>query len=49
MKAEIKQYIPHNDLAIYDEDYKYKNENWYISLDEKYDDKELLQAIVLLR
>ena len=49
MKAEIKQYIPHNDLAIYDEDFKYKNENWYISLDEKYDDKELLQAIVLLR
>ena len=49
MKAEIKQYIPHNDLAIYDEDFKYRNENWYISLDEKYDDKELLQAIVLLR
>ena len=46
---DVKQYIPHNDLAIYDDNFKYQNDNWYIRMDEKYDDKELLQALVILK
>lgn len=49
VNVSIKEYIPHNDLAIYDDDFKYQNDNWYIKLDEKYEDKELLQALVILK
>ena len=49
LDSSIKDYIPHNDLAIYDDTFKYQNENWFIQLDEKYDDKELLQALVVLK
>ena len=49
VEKSIKDYKPHNELAIYDDKFKYQNENWYIKLEEKYDDKELLQALVLLK
>lgn len=36
-------------LDITSEKFKYKNEKWFKELDEKYDDKQLLQAFVILR
>ena len=36
-------------LDITSEIFKYKNEKWFKELDEKYDDKQLLQAFVILR
>ena len=36
-------------LKIYDLDNKFLDEDWYIDLDAKYDDKQLLQALVILR
>lgn len=35
-------------LKIYDLDNKFVDEEWFQKLDEKYDDKQLLQAIVIL-
>lgn len=35
-------------LKIYDDDNNFINEDWFIDLDTKYEDKQLLQAIVLL-
>ena len=35
-------------LKIYDFDNKFVDEEWFQKLDEKYDDKQLLQAIVIL-
>ena len=35
-------------LKIYDEENEFINEDWYIELDDKYEDKQLLQAIVIL-
>lgn len=36
-------------LKIYDEDNNFLDEDWYIELDDKYDDKQLLQAIVVMK
>ena len=36
-------------LKIYDTDNKFIDEDWFIDLDSKYDDKQLLQALVILR
>ena len=36
-------------LKIYDDDNEFLNEDWFVELDGKYDDKQLLQAIVILR
>ena len=35
-------------LKIYDYDNKFIDEDWYTELNEKYDDKQLLQALVIL-
>ena len=36
-------------LKIYDEENSFLDEDWFISLDDKYDDKQLLQAIVVMK
>ena len=36
-------------LKIYDENNKFLTEDWFIELDDKYDDKQLLQAIIVLK
>lgn len=36
-------------LKIYDTDNKFVDEDWFVDLDAKYDDKQLLQALVILR
>lgn len=36
------------DLVIYSDSFKYSNSDWYEKLDDKYNDKQLVQAIVLL-
>ena len=36
-------------LKIYDLDNEFLNEDWYIDLEKKYEDKQLLQAIVVLK
>ena len=36
-------------LKIYDLDNEFLNEDWYIGLEKKYEDKQLLQAIVVLK
>ena len=36
-------------LKIYDDDNQFINEDWFIELDTKYEDKQLLQAIVVLK
>ena len=36
-------------LKIYDVDNKFIDEDWFIDLDNKYEDKQLLQALVILR
>ncbi len=41
--------IHEENLKIYDTDNSFVNEDWFIELDEKYDDKQILQAIVLLK
>ena len=38
-----------DDLNINSENFKYMDEDWYKDLDSKYDDKQLLQALVLLK
>ena len=40
---------PSNDIAIYDNNFKYQNEDWFIELDEKYEDKVLLQGLLILK
>lgn len=41
---------PHKEnLMIYDEDNKFIDEDWYINLNDNYNDKQLLQAIVVLK
>ena len=36
-------------LKIYDEDNAFIEEDWFIELDDKYDDKQLLQAIIVMK
>ena len=36
-------------LKIYDEENSFLDEDWFISLDDKYDDKQLLQANVVMK
>ena len=36
-------------LKIYDDENSFINEDWFIDLDSKYDDKQLLQAIVVMK
>ena len=36
-------------LKIYDEENNFLNENWFTELDDKYDDKQLLQAIIVMK
>lgn len=51
--SEIKkdeQEKPHKEnLKIYDEDNKFIDEDWYVNLNDNYSDKQLLQAIVVLK
>ncbi len=52
-KSEIKKSEdekPHKEnLKIYDEDNKFLDEDWYIKLNENYNDKQLLQALIVLK
>ena len=36
-------------LKIYDEENSFIDEDWFVALDDKYDDKQLLQAIVVMK
>ena len=36
-------------LKIYDEENNFINEDWFVELDDKYDDKQLLQAIIVMK
>lgn len=36
-------------LKIYDEDNEFLDADWYVELDDKYDDKQLLQALIILK
>lgn len=36
-------------LKIYDEENNFIDEDWFIELDDKYDDKQLLQAIIVMK
>lgn len=38
-----------DNLKIYDEENTFLEEDWFIELDDKYDDKQLLQAIIVLK
>ena len=41
---------PHSEnLKIYDENNKFLDEDWYNELDNEYNDKQLLQAIIILK
>lgn len=36
-------------LKIYDEENSFIDEDWFVELDDKYDDKQLLQAIIVMK
>ena len=36
-------------LKIYDEENNFIDEDWFVALDDKYDDKQLLQAIIVMK
>ena len=36
-------------LKIYDEENRFIDEDWFVALDDKYDDKQLLQAIIVMK
>lgn len=52
-QSEIKKINnkkPHvENLKIYDDENEFLNEDWYAELDNNYEDKQLLQAIVILK
>ena len=47
IKKDGKAHV--ENLKIYDEENKFLDEDWFIKLDDKYQDKQILQAIVILR
>ena len=49
--SEIKEKkLEHKEnLKIYDDDNTFLDEDWYINLDNEYDDKQLLQALIVLK
>lgn len=49
-KSETTKKEDHvENLKIYDEENKFINEDWFIELDDTYDDKQLLQSIIVLK
>ena len=48
--SDAKFNEPHiENLKIYDEDNAFLDEDWFIDLDGEYDDKQLLQAIIVMK
>lgn len=48
--AETQKTKSHvENLKIYDEENNFINEDWFVELDDKYDDKQLLQAIIVMK
>lgn len=48
-KSEIKEKTTSKNLKIYDDDNALLEEDWFTELDDKYDDKQLLQAIIVMK
>lgn len=48
LKSQITKAHVEN-LKIYDEENNFIDEDWFIELDDKYDDKQLLQAIIVMK
>lgn len=47
-KSQISKAHVEN-LKIYDEENNFIDEDWFVALDDKYDDKQLLQAIIVMK
>lgn len=47
-ESQIKKKHVEN-LKIYDDDNNFTNEDWFVELDDKYEDKQLLQAIIVMK
>ena len=48
-KSKVMDIEHIENLKIYDTDNKFLDEDWFIDLDAKYEDKQLLQALVILK